>query len=74
VRKDFDSPPVVDFPDALQKSLAVLLVNEDLLPRAATVHDMINGGGVLNTKRASHIFLDVDEAALEMIVLIQSGD
>jgi hypothetical protein len=54
VGKDFDSPPVVNFPNGFHKALVVLLVDKDLLPSASTVHDVIVGFGILDTKWSSH--------------------
>ena len=54
IGKDLDSPTVVNFANGLNKGFVVLLVKEDFLPRASPIHDVIDGSGVLNTKRPSH--------------------
>ena len=44
----------MDFANGFKKGLVVLLVNKDFLPRASPIHDVIDGSGVLNTKRPGH--------------------
>ena len=43
--------------------LDVMLVNKDFLSRASTVHDVIDGSRVLNTKRAGPDNDDYDSGA-----------
>jgi len=54
VCKELDSPTVVDFANGLKKGFVILLVEKNFLSRASTVHDVIDGSRVLNTKRPSH--------------------
>jgi hypothetical protein len=54
VCKDLDSPTIVDFTNRIKKGFVVLLLEKDFLSRASTVHDVIDGSRILNTKRPSH--------------------
>ena len=47
--KDLDSPTVVNFANGLKKGFVVLLVKEDFLPRASTIHDVIDGFRIQDT-------------------------
>ena len=52
--EELDSPPVVDFANRFKKGFVVLLLEKEFLSRAPTVHDVIDGSRILNTKRPSH--------------------
>jgi hypothetical protein len=54
IGKYLHCPAIVNFADGLKKPLVVLLVEENSLPRTSTVHDVIDGSGILNTKRPRH--------------------
>jgi len=44
----------VDFTSSFKKGFVVVLIEKDFLSNAATVHDVIDGPRILNTKRPSH--------------------
>src|SRR5215468_12787150 len=52
--KHFDSPALVDLPNRVKKHLPILFTNKDFVPKASTVHDVIDSSGVLNAKCPSH--------------------
>src|SRR5262250_1778291 len=52
--KHFDSPAIVDLPNRVKKHLPILFIDKDFVPRASTVHDVIDSSGVLNAKWPSH--------------------
>src|SRR5262245_16560303 len=54
IGKYFHCPTIVNFTDGLKKPFVVLLVQEHPLPRTSTVHYVIDGSGILNTKRPRH--------------------
>jgi hypothetical protein len=54
VRKDFNSPKLMDLSQGVEKYFIVSLVQEGLLPGASPVHDMIERGGKLNAQGTRH--------------------
>jgi hypothetical protein len=61
IGKYFHCPTIANFTDGLKKSFVVLLVEEDFLPRTSTVHYVIDGSGILNTKRPRHEMVSTTE-------------
>ena len=54
ISKYFHCPTIANFTDGFEKRFVVLLVEENFLPRTSTVHYVIDGSGILNTKRPRH--------------------
>ena len=54
IGKQFHSPTVVDFANRVNKGFVVRLVEKDSLSGAATIHHVIDGSGILNSKRPRH--------------------
>jgi hypothetical protein len=52
--KYFHCPTITNFTDGLKKPFVVLLFQKHPLPRTSTVHYVIDGSGILNTKRPRH--------------------
>jgi hypothetical protein len=54
IGEQFHSPPLMDFSNGVNKGFVVRPVEKYLLSRAATIHDVIDGSGILNAKWPRH--------------------
>jgi hypothetical protein len=54
IGKHIHRPAIVNFTYSLEKRFVVSLVEENFVPRTSTVHHVIYGSGILDTKRPRH--------------------
>jgi hypothetical protein len=54
IGEQFHSPTLMDFRNGVNKGCVVRLVKEDSLSGTATIHDVIDGSGILNSKWPRH--------------------
>src|SRR3970282_3048118 len=54
IGKEFNSPTLMDFTNGFKKGFVILVIVKDVLSSASTIHNVIDGSGILNSQRPRH--------------------